>query len=458
MALGDKTIDFDFEHILDPVHGPIGISALEKEIIDTKVFQRLRNIKQLGLASLVYPSASFSRFTHSLGVCHVATRILRNKLHRKMDGTNKYSDTEIQLCRLAALLHDIGHFPFSHTMEQALKNYFGVEEKNGRHQMGGKDGRQLYCDHEAFGSQVLEFDPEIRKILEREEIDPSDISNTFGSRHEGKFRNLISSDLDADRLDYLLRNAYFSGAPYGSVDIDYLIGHLKLSDDGLLAVDSKAIKTADHFLLGRYFDYQQLIYQRDVAGFELILKHAIRALLDIGAIDCSKEGLLNLVKNQEWWKFDDQRLYEKLRDLYGSPNQYKQLPVVQRASIEMLFSRKPPNVIRKEEFFCGEKNGGERYTKLITTFDTFKEEYAEVHSLDKDQLVVWNKKVEICSICSNPDEDDFEKAIHVMPESGEENPYPLMKDERSLMSVVTKFRYYAVRLYVIDCDLGLMNS
>src|SRR5688572_410279 len=116
------TIDFTRKRISDVIHGPIGLSDLELTLIQSPSFQRLRGIKQLGLAHYVYPSADYARFSHSLGVCHVTGEIL-SALRRS--GVRVDSE-EIQLYRLAALFHDVGHYPFSHATESAVKIFYGA--------------------------------------------------------------------------------------------------------------------------------------------------------------------------------------------------------------------------------------------------------------------------------------------------------------------------------------------
>src|ERR1041384_1291833 len=115
--------EYDAKRIADPVHGTIGISELEAKVITTQVFQRLRNIKQLGLAHYVYPGADYSRLSHSLGACHITGRILE-ALNRNCYQEFNITELEIRLCRVAALLHDVGHYPFSHAMEHALTDYY----------------------------------------------------------------------------------------------------------------------------------------------------------------------------------------------------------------------------------------------------------------------------------------------------------------------------------------------
>jgi uncharacterized protein len=113
---------YDTKRIADPVHKSIGLSNVELKVINTPAFQRLRNVKQLGLAYLVFPGADYSRFAHSLGVCHVTGQIL-DALSKNCPEF-QFSEPEKQLYRLAGLLHDVGHYPFSHTMEHAIEEYY----------------------------------------------------------------------------------------------------------------------------------------------------------------------------------------------------------------------------------------------------------------------------------------------------------------------------------------------
>jgi uncharacterized protein len=117
--------DFDWKQIHDPVHGTVGLSKLEVDIISSRCFQRLHHIKQLGLAYLVYPTLNYSRFSHSLGACHIVGRMLRSI---ERNSGREFSPAEWQLYRVAALLHDIGHYPFSHAMEKAVADFYKGKE------------------------------------------------------------------------------------------------------------------------------------------------------------------------------------------------------------------------------------------------------------------------------------------------------------------------------------------
>jgi HD superfamily phosphohydrolase len=305
-----KTIDFGVKRIADPVHGSIGLSALEIEIINTSAFQRLRNIKHLGLAHLVFPGADFSRFAHSLGVCHVTGMILSSlRNHAK----GKLKDENIQTYRLAGLLHDIGHYPFSHAMEDAVENYYKGQLLS--------TGTIEYLNHEEVSKEILLHDKEIKEILDRYGIDPRSIYSIFNREpvtRKGKtaeFANLVSSDLDADRIDYMLRTAHNSGLPYGQVDLTYLLSQLRVDKDNRICLTSKAMRTAEHFLLCRYFDYQQVAFHKTVAGLEWVLKDLLAKLLETGIIACDSKWVNGAIQAGEWNTFDDAMVTNKIREL-----------------------------------------------------------------------------------------------------------------------------------------------
>jgi HD superfamily phosphohydrolase len=252
MTMAASNRSFDEKRIADPVHGTIGLSALEARVISTRAFQRLRNVKQLGLAHYVFPGADYSRFSHSLGVCHLTGRMidtLKNFISssgRQVDPEHDLgNDNVVQLYRLAGLLHDLGHYPFSHTTEHA-----------GRSHYRGKG--VAFIRHEEVGKQVLLNDSELRTILEEDGLSADTIASIFTRETMTPYSRVISSDLDADRMDYLLRNAHHTGLPYGLVDLDYLLTQFRLDNTPQVCLSHRALKTADHFLLGRYFDYQQV--------------------------------------------------------------------------------------------------------------------------------------------------------------------------------------------------------
>lgn len=163
---------FNDKRLADPVHGTIGLSRLEVDIIDTQVFQRLRNIKQLGLTDYVYPSANYSRFSHSIGACHIAGKVIESLINRNFLNKKDFSYKNIQRYRLAALLHDIGHYPFSHPMELAIKEFYQPDIKSDL-------TKKPYLTHENIGKEIVQYHPEIREILNNYGYSRKPISRLF---------------------------------------------------------------------------------------------------------------------------------------------------------------------------------------------------------------------------------------------------------------------------------------
>lgn len=220
------------KRVSDPVYGSCLLSSLELKVIDTPVFQRLRNIKHLGMAHFVYPSASFSRFSHSIGVLGLAGRMLEvlraKRCLNEMDQEPQYI---IKKYRLAALLHDVGHYPFSHCMEEAARDYFNAKKITPEGEQDHEPDldpaiQKQALPHEQVGRLIVERDPELSALLAKNQIDPSEVADIFAGEKHLPLASLIRSDLDADRIDYLLRSSLHTGLPYGSIDLDYLISEI----------------------------------------------------------------------------------------------------------------------------------------------------------------------------------------------------------------------------------------
>ena len=223
----------------DPLHGAITLNsadpteALLTELIETSAFQRLRRIRQLGPASLTFHGAEMSRFTHSLGVMALARRAFDRlaSLHSELR-----SHRATVLC--AALLHDIGHGPFSHTAEEVFGSH-----------------------HEKWTMAIVARSPEIRPLLDR--FDPElwqSVSQVYTHSHPVPcVWQLVSSQLDCDRIDYLMRDSYFTGASYGQLDLDRIM--LALDYDKTtqqLVVERKGLAAIEHYLVVRSFMYAQI--------------------------------------------------------------------------------------------------------------------------------------------------------------------------------------------------------
>ena len=448
---GMRPVNFNFKRFADPVHQSIGLSKLEVEVVATKAFQRLRGVKQLGLAPLVFPGADYSRFSHSLGVCHITGKIL-NALQN--NSGISIAPKEIQMYRLAALLHDIGHYPFSHTMEDAGGQFYSDHKLED----GVEVGPSAFWGHESVGKHVVRVAPELRDLLAGEDYDPKDVTDIFTREHPPRFGNLVSSDLDADRIDYLLRTAHHTGLPYGSVDIDYLLSQMQVDDDGLICLPAKAMRAAEHFLLCRYFDYQQVSYHKTVAGLERVLVCVISTLLRDRAIMCSQDDIQNMITDGRWHTFDDAFLVGHMRTLAGSSD-----PVV-AAQVRAILERNPPRLVFEEEQIVDRK-GSDALKHMKKRVEGQIDSWADEFHIDRSLWYPWERKQTITKIGSHvpiPDrlsgesdgtgeddtDEDVAQAIRVQVGDGRASK-PIMKHGNSLMNVLSNYELVAYRLYVL---------
>jgi HD superfamily phosphohydrolase len=273
--------------IHDPVHGRIWLTRVEMEVINTPEFQRLRGIGQLTPVDLVFPGATHNRFAHSIGAAHVIGMIVSHgKVAEYFDGDRAEL---VQPLRLAALLHDIGHLPFSHVGEMAWLaankvNPFAYNSDGAAPLTVYDAAAAARADdplHERLSALIIR-ESRIGDLIDRwcDPINDEPASQVVQRIIEGSYtdvvvRNMLSSDLDCDRLDYLLRDSMAAGLVYGHIDLAYLVGAMMVAkDDGgpVLAIDGKhGLITGEHFLLARYFHYAQFVSHKTVAAAEVTL-------------------------------------------------------------------------------------------------------------------------------------------------------------------------------------------
>lgn len=238
--------------ITDPVHRYISFSAVERDLIDTSVFQRLRRIRQLAGAHLVYPSAQHSRFEHSLGTMHVAGYAGESLLRKGFID----NEDNLQELRLAALLHDVGHGPFSHLFEEVLES-------------------KCKMTHEDIGKKVI-LESEIGDVLSRHGFTPSDICRlSFGESKSSFLNEIIAGSLSADIMDYLPRDSLFTGAEYGKIDYHRLIASFEVVASGHLAINKSALYSFESMLISRYEMFKAVYFHKTVRSAEVMLLHSI---------------------------------------------------------------------------------------------------------------------------------------------------------------------------------------
>ena len=247
----------------DPVHNIIRLQTdsdegeLMMRLIDAAEFQRLRRIKQLGLGLFTYQGAEHSRFTHSLGAFHLMTRVLD-----RLSETYAIDSEDRVAARAAALLHDVGHGSFSHVMEKVLNFH-----------------------HERWTVQViLDEHSEIGTLLRSHS---SDLPDKVAAIIEGKFQpaalaQLVSSQLDVDRMDYLLRDSLMTGAKYGIYDLEWIINALAIDEAAdRIYVQARGIYAVEEYLQARYYMFRQVYFHRTLRSAEAVLRSIMRRALDL---------------------------------------------------------------------------------------------------------------------------------------------------------------------------------
>lgn len=255
------------KHIKDPIHGYIDIPEEELSIINTPEFQRLRRIKQLGLSDTVYPSATHTRFTHSLGVMYLAT---------KMCESINVSEETKKANQIAGLVHDIGHLPYSHTLESILNDRTGLTHED------------ISCDY------VDKFDNKDSVNLPAE---PELIKSII--RGESETVNVVANDIDADRLDYLIRDSYYTGINFGNIELDTLLKFAKILNKRI-GFDYKSLNSVERVLDAR-MQMNYSVYSHDtVIITESMLRKAVKEYIDNTSV-----SILDLVgKDDSELKFD----------------------------------------------------------------------------------------------------------------------------------------------------------
>jgi hypothetical protein len=272
-------------YVRDPVQGYIGLTDIEKQVIDTWPVQRLRGIKQLSIASIAYPGGNHTRFDHSLGTMHIAGQ-MAERLRASVD----VSEDGWQMIRLAGLLHDIGHGPFSHSSEEVLVKYRGL-------------------NHEQLGKEVV-AKSELADVLKDCGFEPREIIDlTFGKEAKGKryLHQITASQVDADKLDFLVRDSYYTGVEYGRIDISRLIQAMDVIGEDI-AIDLKALYALEAFMIARYEMFLAVYYHRSVRAAEIMLHKAMNYTHDL-------IGLTTFKNIDEFLRMDDAYVQTKLREL-----------------------------------------------------------------------------------------------------------------------------------------------
>jgi uncharacterized protein len=267
-----------FEIIRDPLWNNIAVDHVALRLVDTPAFQRLRYVRQLGLAFLVYPGATHARFEHALGTYHLARRALA--LLEEREALRGIDRDACAYLRFAALLHDIGHYPFSHALEEigALHH----EEVARPLITGGEVAETL---RETLGADA-----------------PAEIMRLIRGESASSLQRLISGSLDLDKLDYLRRDALMCGVPYGEIDVDRLLNSLTLveqSHGSEIGIIEKGLAALESLLFARYQMYRNVYWHHAVRSATAMYKRLVEDAVQAGSLDAhtlagfTDEGLLH---------------------------------------------------------------------------------------------------------------------------------------------------------------------
>lgn len=310
-----KALDpFSKSHLIirDPIWGDILIPREWKPLLLCEQVQRLRGVSQLGTASLVYPGATHSRFQHSLGVYHVAS-LLVEELGKNGDLAKAELDQgDVEAFRAAALLHDIGQYPYSHNLE-ALRPYFKA--------------------HEEVTTDLI-LHSAVKEKLEAVGIDPQKVANIISpdgahslDRKNVLLHNMLDNPFDPDKLDYIVRDAYYCGVPYGYIDTRRLLRSARLSEDGLhIAITDKGVAPVESLIFSLYMMYRNVYWHHAVCIANAMLIRAVQdAIEDYGVSPDTLVGLR------------DSELLQELKRIRGGENSSAEL--VRRLEARELYER-----------------------------------------------------------------------------------------------------------------------
>lgn len=313
-----KTIE-----IRDPIHGFIVLDEWERDIVNHWVFQRLRRIRQLGLTDMVYPGAMHTRFEHSLGVMHVATCMFDEIIGRKENKEALISEMRFdkqglerdrRIIRIASLLHDIGHAPFSHAAEEVMPSVPGLSKK---------------YKHEDYSSAAIIF--LMKDVIEDHpnnanyHITVQEVAGFISGKTDFRrtliWRDLLSGHLDADRADYLLRDSYHTGVAYGEYDLPRLLKTLRVASDPenesfRIAIDESGLHTAESLILARYMMFTQVYFHHTRRIYDYHLAQAVHSILLEN--ESESEGVfpppIDKEQTEKYFRWNDWRVLGIIQD------------------------------------------------------------------------------------------------------------------------------------------------
>ena len=492
-----QDLQFSEQRVFDNVHGFIRLTDFEWKIVDTPVFQRLRNIRQLGLLDYVFPGALHNRFNHSLGVMHIADKMVVSLQEKgKVDGKKAR-----KIVRTAALLHDIGHYPWSHIIESVVKrdakkrvpqpkdkitlelttsrtrkNIYEDLNESASHKLNVSLFSQRnpsldFAHHERIAGIVLFQNAKLYQILKREFSDDEikKIAQIIAGVYPGPETLIIHSELDADRFDYLLRDSHQTGVKYGIFDMDQIVRHIDFFPDenqregsSGLVIDRKGQKAVEHYLLSRYFLYSTVIYQKTTTGFHRMAERIYTGLLEREEV-ISYNDLVQIFDSKhesEYLSYDDSYIFEKMKVVENGTIKVQSLkkqeisPAFLKDLIKKVLYREPLKRVWEEQILL--RKGESKPHDLIKYVDPTTIDYlVEKSKVPREWYIVSKIENPITSmspsklIKDNESNDDFiEHKIRIRRGNGE--IVSLTKEDSSLLKFLQNSELLIYGVYTKD--------
>jgi HD superfamily phosphohydrolase len=463
--------------IYDVLYGFIPITEWEERIINSPFFQRLRWIRQLGFANYIFPGAEHNRFAHVIGVMHSMEQMLRAlnlavpeaELH---DRRAKSPEAMLhKSLRIAALLHDIGTFPFSHAIEYAYIRH-GNDKRRTK---GGQ--KELPNSHEHLGSFIVkntDYEGGITRTLKEYGFDVQMISKIIKGDSPSLVANqLMHSDLDADRMDYLIRDSHYTGIKYGMFDREYILANLAPYDAGqgqtAFGVREGAIHAVEDFLIARFSWYSQVIKNQGSAKFDIMSSHVAKAYLEADLLH-QFHDLLDMIEHRDerffWW--NDIYFMQACQDV-----RFKNLIHDPRIAelTQMLLYRIPPKTLRHPLFqhriLPAETSESEK-KKLITKIQDLVDDFEKTlkkHGTGKEWILADLPEKDVVftaglgTIVKKRAGDNLYRErdpIKIVAKDGK--PSLLVERENTLMKHLSGFINFVPSVYANDAAVALLRS
>lgn len=442
--------------VTDAIHGSISLREQEWRVVDTASFQRLRQLKQLQMAHLTYPNATHTRLAHSLGVFAVMSRVLEQAA--KTLGIDEEAQADL---RLAALLHDVGHYPYSHLMERIEKVELTEEmlSRGGPKLMDLSNAPAPYPEHEELGKLIV---TERRDLVDaiggKDRAERIAALFTRSTAANPQLSKLIHSSLDMDRFDFLLRDARATGVPYGTVDLHYLLSNVQASPTGMIGFSHRAMSAAEHFLFARFFMYKVVYFHKTTFGFEEACRQLLRRCKEQGLFEVpgSGDAIKDWVRGDEFLDFTDAWVDGVVRKAVRHDD-----PVVSNLARCIVY-RRPPTLIREvcelkdlssASSASNCKNFLERCRDRIQDLANELKVDARLFLIaDPKPITLEGRSSKFTPVSAKKLEPEEREEVVKIFQKGATEPVPLVDIPESITHLAANQAYKFARLYLVTDD------